>query len=308
MSNKIDPSTIKWDSEPKINPSTIQWDTLQTQSVAPEWAGQHPNLYGVTGAGKEVAQTLGSVVTNLPSDVYNIGKGTVNALIHPVETAKGIGNVALGGAEKLIPGQQGSEPAFNAMVDYFKNKYGSSEAIQNTLANHPAEVLLDLSTIFSGGGALAAKAGEVSKIGTLAKIGEAAKQAGSVVEPLGMAAKAAKGAVTSTGRLAGETVGITTGTGYGAVKQALKGGEEFTSATRHGISGEDILKSTRDAFQTIKNERATGYRNELEKIAQIKGNLDVTPIKAKLDNLLEAYRIKTKTDGTLDFRHATLSP
>lgn len=114
---------------------------------------------------------------NLPGSIYNAGKSLFEAGSHPIQTLKGLGSVALGGVEKLIPGQQGNEQSFDAVVDSFKQRYGSLEALQKTATEDPFGFGSDVVALFSGiGGALkgglragtidATRATEAAKIAT----------------------------------------------------------------------------------------------------------------------------------------------
>lgn len=64
-----------------------------------------------------LAETTKKTLTNLPGSAYRLGKetaaDTINTLTHPIESAKTIGTITLGGIEKLIPGDQPHEPVFD---------------------------------------------------------------------------------------------------------------------------------------------------------------------------------------------------
>src|SRR3990172_2476309 len=106
-----------------------------------------PSIFSKEGA----LQALG----NVPSSAGGAVSDIYTAIRHPVETAKGLGTVAAGGVQKLIPGEQSREPAFNALVDFMKQRYGSLEAINRTAVEDPIGSLLDLSSLLGGAGAIA---------------------------------------------------------------------------------------------------------------------------------------------------------
>lgn len=142
----------------------------------------------------------------------------VEAVSSPWETAKSLGNVALGTAQKLIPGEQESEKYADAVGQYFAGRYGSMDGFKNALAHDPVGVLSDLSTAFTGGaGALkgGAKVAQVAgKAGAAANIGRAgdlAMTAAHALDPLTMTAKA----VTAPFGAAGK--------GYDFLKQTITG-------------------------------------------------------------------------------------
>ena len=89
------------------------------------------------------------------------------------------------------------------------------EALKKTLYEDPVGALADISTLFTGGGALATKAGQLSKVSKLAKAGRVATRVGEIIEPTGVGVKALKAVAAPparlAGRAAGETLGFTSG-------------------------------------------------------------------------------------------------
>src|SRR3990167_10657704 len=49
---------------------------------------------------------------------------TAQAILHPIQTAQGIGNLALGGAQKLIPCSQPQEVYADAFGQVIQQRYG----------------------------------------------------------------------------------------------------------------------------------------------------------------------------------------
>lgn len=109
---------------------------------------------------------------------------------HPIDTAKGLGNIALGAAEKLIPGEQGKEQYADAVGQFFKNRYGGLDKLKETIITDPVGFASDLGTVLSGGGAIASKIGTASGLGKLATAGKAISQVGNAIEPLSSATRA----------------------------------------------------------------------------------------------------------------------
>ena len=46
---------------------------------------------------------VGGAITNFPSSAVQLGKDYTAPIHSPIQTAKGIGNLAMGGIQKLIP-------------------------------------------------------------------------------------------------------------------------------------------------------------------------------------------------------------
>jgi len=129
-------------------------------------------------------------IKNLPGSIVQEGKNVIGAITQPIETAKGIGNLALGVAEKAIPGGPYPQEKYaDALGDYYANKYGSKDAFLKELQNNPASVLSDLSMFVTGGASGAAKLASLSKVGAKATPAlEKIAQVGTAIDPLNLAA------------------------------------------------------------------------------------------------------------------------
>lgn len=131
-------------------------------------------------SGKELAKNI------IPS-VVKEGKNLIAAITEPIQTVKGLGNLALGALEKAIPETQKEEVYFDRFKDYYKQKYGSQEQLLQTLQNDPAEVLSDASMFVTGGATGAAKLAKVSQIGAKAAPAlERVAQVGTAIDPLNL--------------------------------------------------------------------------------------------------------------------------
>jgi hypothetical protein len=128
-------------------------------------------------------------IKNLPGSIVQEGKNVIGAITEPVQTLKGIGNLALGVAEKAVPGTQSHEKYADALGDYYSNKYGSKDAFLQELQNNPASILSDLSMFVTGGASGAAKLASLSKVGAKAAPAlEKVAKAGTAIDPLNLAA------------------------------------------------------------------------------------------------------------------------
>jgi hypothetical protein len=126
---------------------------------------------------------------NLPGSIVQEGKNVIGAITEPVQTLKGIGNLALGVAEKAVPGTQSHEKYADALGDYYSNKYGSKDAFLQELQNNPASILSDLSMFVTGGASGAAKLASLSKVGAKAAPAlEKVAKVGTAIDPLNLAA------------------------------------------------------------------------------------------------------------------------
>ena len=145
--------------------------------------------------------TVGKAVVNTPKSLFNIAKGTVEAVINPIETAKGVTKLVKGAgafvgeklAENTDTGQSflkivdqsrknkglsplqkdaqgrlqvvGNEELEMAkgMGEYFRERYGGGEELKRTLIEDPAGLLLDASMFLSGGSTGVAKTANITR-------------------------------------------------------------------------------------------------------------------------------------------------
>lgn len=132
----------------------------------------------------------GMAYDNFGKSAKQAGSDMVQPFLSPVETAKSLGSLAVGAVQKLIPGEQSSEKYADAVGEHFAKRYGGWEEFRRTAATDPVGLLLDASTIFSGGGTLAARAP-----GVAGKVARGTKAVADFVDPISLAAKGVGGVV-----------------------------------------------------------------------------------------------------------------
>ena len=112
-------------------------------------------------------------IKNTPASAVNFAQGIYQALRHPLDTAGGLADAAAGGLKNALPqgladfvdkfdpnpeaGKRAVATA-DAVGSFYKDRYGSSDGLKNTMATDPVGVAGDLSMLFGGGAALAGKA------------------------------------------------------------------------------------------------------------------------------------------------------
>lgn len=150
-------------------------------------------------------------------------KAIGSAVLNPIDTAKALGSVAVGAAEKLIPGEQESEKSFDAVTQFFGDRYGSLEDLKQTAINDPVGLAGDvLGVLGIGGGALsiaskgAKLAGATKAAEALGTGAEAVKTASTAINPLTYASKAAKS------KLAVKTADVVKDVAGGAAKYGIE--------------------------------------------------------------------------------------
>ena len=134
-------------------------------------------------------ETATSAVKNIPASAGRLVGDLAQTVLHPVDTAKGLGRLAAGAAQLLIPGEQGSEQVARNVGKFYKDRYGGLEPFKKTLAEDPVGMAGDAATLLSGGGGLARFAGKAGGLSRLTKAGEALGRAGATIEPIGAATR-----------------------------------------------------------------------------------------------------------------------
>src|SRR3990167_9309402 len=82
-----------------------------------------------------------------------------------VATGQALGSLLLGGLSKagVIPEEPQTKARFEAITQFFKERYGSKEALEKTITEDPAGFAMDVSAVIGGGGAVLKGAGMAGK-------------------------------------------------------------------------------------------------------------------------------------------------
>lgn len=226
-------------------------------------------------------------VMSVPKSEYGLAKNTVEAVIHPVDTLQGLGNMVLGGIRTGVksatgldinPSQSGQQASdtFSHVATALKDKYGSLENLQKYATNDPASFGADVLSLVGGGAALAGKGASVDKA--------ISDTASLVTKPI---SKITEGAGNATAGI----LGVETGAGAPSIKAAVGGSPEFTAAMRGQTTAEDIVNQAEQAFSTLKQNRASEYQGKLAEIAKNSAPIDITPIAEQMKSGLEKFGV-----------------
>jgi hypothetical protein len=186
-------------------------------------------------------------LSNVGTSAVRAGEGIVQPFIHPIETAKGLGQVGAGAASMLgVPGLEQYQPAAAAVGKFYADRYGGWDNFKKTLYEDPVGAVLDLSTIAMPFEMLPGKVGTV---------------AGVVSRAPTLAAKI-PGAV---GKGVAEVGGLMTGKGSeairGVAREAAEGrGEEVAKNLRQpDVYAPDVVAKARSALAAMYREKSTNY-------------------------------------------------
>ena len=127
---------------------------------------------GIPAQRRSFADVPGEALANVGTSAANFYKGLITAITNPVQTVSGVIDVGAGALQNLLPkelvdlvNQIDNKPeaakravdAANAVGGMYKDRYGSVEALKNTLATDPVGAAADLSTLFTGGASATAR-------------------------------------------------------------------------------------------------------------------------------------------------------
>lgn len=222
----------------------------------------------------------GKALANLPGSTYELGKGVVHAVTHPVQTASNLLDVGAGALRNITPqaisdlidradfNTQAAKRASSAadqLGAMFKSRYGSSEGFKQALANDPAGVIAD---------------------------------AAAVVAPFEAGAKLATAPIRASGKVGTSLLGETTGVGGETVARAFKAGQQGDSSFWKNLTGQvpmtDVLDTAKQNLQNLKIEKNKQYRSGMVDIKGDKNVLDFADVDAALNELKSASSYKGK--------------
>lgn len=277
MANDLSPQ--EWLAKQNANPSPQEWLALQKQQQTPLTWGEA----AISG------------VKRFPESALGVVKGAAETVLHPIDTATTLKNIAVGALSSDATPEQKAQA--NAVGEFYKDRYGSSEGFKKAIANDPAGVLSDVSSVLTGGGALA------SKIPGLAKAGQIVSKAGSIVEPLSVITKT--GGSISNLNIPSSLIGMTTGTGSDVMRTLYEAGKEggtkLSAALRNMRSPQgnykDLVTDAREALTNLQRQRAAEYNAGMEGVRSDLTTLSIDPIEQSIKSTIEKHQFKGRPSG-----------
>lgn len=268
---------------------------LGSEGITPDQLRAHKNDLSWS-------QVPGKAWDNLGTSAGNFAESMVYPLLHPVDTAKALGNMAYGAGSK-IGGALGveqepqrkaqNEAQINAVGEFFSNRYGSIDDFKRTLAEDPVGVAADLSVVLSVGGSLAARAP-----GVAGRVGEKIARVGSAIDPLANVARAGK----AVGKSAAAVAGMTTGTGAAPIEAAFKAGRQGNKTFTENMRGQapitDTLDMAQSAMGQIRSDRRAAYEAGMANTNASFDRLDLRPVAKSIEG---AAKLVNLTGGTKTF-------
>ena len=221
-------------------------------------------------------KTIGGFLNNVVNSAVEAGKGLYQTVRHPVKTAESLGNIILGTAENAsqyiysrAPGTQNiaekkptkAQETANAAGQYFKQRYGSKQAIKDTVYNDPVGAVFDLATVLDAGAGTVGKVGDITKIEQLNKAANVISKISETINPLNTPGKIIKGASKTLANPISKYLAKSADTE--AIASAEKLGINLPpAATTKSPTLQKVIKSTEEGFSGEKLRKATNLAKE----------------------------------------------
>jgi hypothetical protein len=241
------------------------------------------------------SEVPGKALGNIPSSAVKFGEAILQPILHPIDTANAIGNIAKGGASKIAgaigmeqdPAEKAqTEAGIDAVGGFFKDRYGSVDALKNTLATDPVGSLADASLLLTGGAALPARAP-----GIVGKTAQIVSKVGNVIDPIANTGRALKGA----GKVTAAVLGTTTGAGSTPVRAAFNAGRQgnrvFLDNMRGNVPMEDTITMAKSAVGEMRKDRSAAYTAGMATTNANPNALNIWPIYKSVNDGRSSVRL-----------------
>jgi hypothetical protein len=285
-----------------------QWEVVSVAPTAPpQWdvASVEPIPFSTM---KMLANAPGSFKKNVID-------GLVEAISSPVQTARGIADVAAGGFYNAMPAavqrginaievnpaaQQRAIQTANVVGQELVKPYSSTQGFKQTVEEDPFRILSDVSMLAGGAGA-GLKAANIGA--KTAQAGNVLSAASNVLNPVTQAIAATKAVGKGAETIGKGYLAAKSGVGMEPINQAIKAGAEgnqtFLENMRDKVPSLQVLDDAKSNLAQMNADKMKEYRSGMVNIKNDKTVLDFTGIDNALKNAESmAYykgKIKDKT-------------
>lgn len=261
------------------------------QMAAPVEPTVAPNL--------TAGQVASGAITNFPSSFGNLVGNVVSAVTSPIQTAKSVVDLGAGILQNVLPERlvqaigedKSSREVANQVGKFYVDRYGSVEGAKKAIAEDPAGVLADISTVLTGGSTVAPRA-----------VAQPLARAASTIDPLAATVRATGAVASAAGKnIIAPILGTTTGAGRESISQAFQAGQKGGSSAeqfRANISGRadpaEILTIAKENLDELNRIKQAEYRSGMVNVKNDKSILDFTDIDNSLVNSTKKVTFKGK--------------
>jgi hypothetical protein len=288
-----------------------QWEVVSVAPAAPpQW-----DVASVEPIPFSTMKMLG----NAPGSFYkNTIGGLVEALSSPVQTARGIADVAAGGFYNAMPAavqrginaievnpeaQQRAIQTANVVGQELVKPYSSTQGFKQTVQEDPFRILGDVSMLAGGAGA-GLKAANIGA--KTAQAGNVLSAASNVLNPVTQAIAATKAVGKGAETIGKGYLAAKSGVGMEPINQAIKAGAEgnqtFLENMRDKVPSLQVLDDAKSNLAQMNADKMKEYRSGMVNIKNDKTVLDFTGIDNALKNAesMAYYKGKIKDPIAVD--------
>lgn len=223
----------------------------------------------------------------------------IQPFIHPLETAKSAYEVATAPSTMAMPPFMLQFKALNNVFQNYKNRYGSWEAVKNTIYNDPVGFLADASAALSPVADVAGVAGLPRTAGALAATSR-------YIDPLTAPLRVGEATLARPGAWVGtQTIGRLTGAGPAPAEDVLRQGvrgrgilqrppREFTDALRGQTTIDQIANNLHNTMEQYRDRMQQNYRGSPMHQAMQGMTLNAIGVPQRLVSELNNYGVGIK--------------
>ena len=285
-----------WMESALENARQVQEDGRLTRfnySVADEAARSSFTSYAGLFKPEEISlgEALGGAAINFVPSAFELAYDTVYGLTLGLPDT-------IEGAVDIIAGATGiseDDEAYQAVKEYFVDRYGSFEGFKRAIRSDPASIMADVAGIATLGGVTAAKlAGNVSKITQIRAFSDAAQKADAFtrivakIDPLVGVGAAGQLVGKRAKELGMQIPAAVSGTTPANLRLAEDAGRRGSPTFLENLEGRsdpmDIVKQMDRGLQELYRERSAAYTRRMNKLKRNPETLDFSDIDAAIEN------------------------
>jgi hypothetical protein len=270
-----------------------QWEVVSVAPAAPpQW-----DVASVEPIPFSTMKMLGNAPGSFKKNVID---GLIQAISSPVQTARGIADVAAGGFYNAMPAavqrginaievnpaaQQRAIQTANVVGQELVKPYSSTQGFKQTVEEDPFRILSDVSMLAGGAGA-GLKAANIGA--KTAQAGNVLSAASNVLNPVTQAIAATKAVGKGAEAIGKGYLAAKSGVGMEPIEQAIKAGAEgnqtFLENMRDKVPSLQVLDDAKSNLAQMNADKMKEYRSGMVNIKNDKTVLDFTGIDNALKN------------------------
>jgi hypothetical protein len=288
---RLSPPASPAPAQPAPAATTLQSQTQESDEnwMLPSQQRRAPNYQ--TMPWNEV---LAKGASNFAPSAWNTAKEMATSLSpeNLPDTLMGVGNLAAGAVSKGVgalgirqdPKEKAqTEAVINGLMRHYGEKYGSREGVAKSIAENPASVLADFSSLLTMTPSSAARIPGV--LGTAAKT---ARTVGELGTPIVGPAKVVGAAASAVSPTANAFLAPLAGVSFRSLQDAAKAGvasdPAFWEAASGKITAHDLISDVESALGKVAQDRSSAYAAGMSDLSK-NATLPFGPIDQAVDRI-----------------------